>query len=72
MYSDLVCSLNGLKNGNMTVNIQIEELKRHIKEFKLRLKATSDGNCESWLHSVKFHLLANVVDDLERFGCSAI
>lgn len=70
--SDAVSSLTRHKSGKITDNVRIEELRRHINEFKWLLKATSDENCETGLYTLKYQLLEDLVFDLERFGCVVV
>lgn len=50
-------------------DVQIEEVRQHIIEFKRPLKMTMVENCETWWYTLMFYLLDDVVDDLQRLGC---
>lgn len=69
MYSYLVSSLTGYKSGETARDVRTGELRRHIESLKRLLKATLDGNHETGLYTIKFHLLDHMADDLEPFAC---
>lgn len=69
MCSDLLSTLTGYDSNGMAEDVRLGQLRRHIKDFKLLLKAILHQNCTTGLYSLNFHLLYLVVEDPEHFGC---
>lgn len=69
IYSVLLIPKTGYTSGERTDEVRNSEQRGHTKGFKRILKSNIYQNCETVLQTLRFHMLYDVTDNEEQFGC---